>query len=253
MAVMPFRHQSLRLLGMRDKILLLDEVHAYDGYMVKLLEGLLRFHAAQGGSAIILSATLPAALREKLLNAFSDGAEFMSAGGSDNAGYPWLSHLTSSGLLEQPLATRPEVQRTVAVNWIQQRQEALDIIYRVVATGQCICWIRNTVDDALDTYQQLLHEGIVPEQDLLLFHSRFAFIDRIAIENKTLNWFGNNAPVSERRGKVLIATQVVEQSLDLDFDWMITDLAPIDLLIQRAGRLQRHIRDAWATKIYASG
>ncbi|TNG65868.1 CRISPR-associated helicase Cas3', partial [Salmonella enterica] len=145
-------------------------------------------------------------------------------------------------LLEQPLATRPEVQRTVAVNWIQQRQEALDIIYRVVATGQCICWIRNTVDDALDTYQQLLHEGIVPEQDLLLFHSRFAFIDRIAIENKTLNWFGNNAPVSERRGKVLIATQVVEQSLDLDFDWMITDLAPIDLLIQRAGRLQRHIR-----------
>lgn len=244
MAVMPFRHQSLRLLGMRDKILLLDEVHAYDGYMVKLLEGLLRFHAAQGGSAIILSATLPAALREKLLNAFSDGAEFMSAGGSDNAGYPWLSHLTSSGLLEQPLATRPEVQRTVAVNWIQQRQEALDIIYRVVATGQCICWIRNTVDDALDTYQQLLHEGIVPEQDLLLFHSRFAFIDRIAIENKTLNWFGNNAPVSERRGKVLIATQVVEQSLDLDFDWMITDLAPIDLLIQRAGRLQRHIRDA---------
>lgn len=184
MAVMPFRHQSLRLLGMRDKILLLDEVHAYDGYMVKLLEGLLRFHAAQGGSAIILSATLPAALREKLLNAFSDGAGFMSAGGSDNAGYPWLSHLTSSGLLEQPLATRPEVQRTVAVNWIQQRQEALDIIYRVVATGQCICWIRNTVDDALDTYQQLLHEGIVPEQDLLLFHSRFAFIDRIAIENK---------------------------------------------------------------------
>ncbi|EEG6288959.1 CRISPR-associated helicase Cas3' [Salmonella enterica subsp. enterica] len=244
MAVMPFRHQSLRLLGMRDKILLLDEVHAYDGYMVKLLEGLLRFHAAQGGSAIILSATLPAALREKLLNAFSDGAGFMSAGGSDNAGYPWLSHLTSSGLLEQPLATRPEVQRTVAVNWIQQRQEALDIIYRVVSAGQCVCWIRNTVDDALDTYQQLLHEGIVPEQDLLLFHSRFAFIDRIAIENKTLNWFGNNAPVSERRGKVLIATQVVEQSLDLDFDWMITDLAPIDLLIQRAGRLQRHIRNA---------
>ncbi|EJM7986686.1 CRISPR-associated helicase Cas3' [Salmonella enterica] len=244
MAVMPFRHQSLRLLGMRDKILLLDEVHAYDGYMVKLLEGLLRFHAAQGGSAIILSATLPAALREKLLNAFSDGAGFMSASGSDNAGYPWLSHLTSSGLLEQPLATRPEVQRTVAVNWIQQRQEALDIIYRVVSAGQCVCWIRNTVDDALDTYQQLLHEGIVPEQDLLLFHSRFAFIDRIAIENKTLNWFGNNAPVSERRGKVLIATQVVEQSLDLDFDWMITDLAPIDLLIQRAGRLQRHIRDA---------
>ena len=68
MAVMPFRHQSLRLLGMHGKILLLDEVHAYDGYMVKLLEGLLRFHAAQGGSAIILSATLPINLREKWRN-----------------------------------------------------------------------------------------------------------------------------------------------------------------------------------------
>ncbi|MDU7346299.1 MAG: CRISPR-associated helicase Cas3' [Klebsiella grimontii] len=244
MAVMPFRHQSLRLLGMRDKILLLDEVHAYDGYIVKLLEGLLHFHAAQGGSAIILSATLPAPLREKLLDAFNNGAGFMTAKSNDNAGYPWLSHLSSTGLLEQPLATRPEVQRKVAVNWIQQRQEALDIIHRVVAAGQCVCWIRNTVDDAREIYQQLLHEGLIPEQDLLLFHSRFAFADRIAIEDKTLNWFGSNAPVSERRGKVLLATQVVEQSLDLDFDWMITDLAPIDLLIQRAGRLQRHIRDA---------
>ncbi len=244
MAVMPFRHQSMRLLGMRDKILLLDEVHAYDGYMVKLLEGLLHFHAAQGGSAIILSATLPAALREKLLSAFSEGARFPAAEASDNAGYPWLSHLSANGLEEQPLATRPEVQRTVAINWLHQRSEALDIIYRVVAAGQCICWIRNTVDDALEIFQQLLQEGIIPEQNLLLFHSRFAFTDRIAIEDKTLSWFGNRAPVSERRGKVLIATQVVEQSLDLDFDWMISDLAPIDLLIQRAGRLQRHIRDA---------
>ncbi|MCO4160162.1 CRISPR-associated helicase Cas3' [Citrobacter amalonaticus] len=244
MAVMPFRHQSLRLLGMRDKILLLDEVHAYDGYMVKLLEGLLHFHAAQGGSAIILSATLPAALREKLLNAFNSGAGFIVTTPQSDAGYPWLSHLSSNGLVEQPLTTRREVQRTVAVNWIQQRQEAVDIISRVVAAGQCVCWIRNTVDDAREAYLQLLQERIVQPEDLLLFHSRFAFADRLAIENQTLSWFGNNAPVSERRGKVLIATQVVEQSLDLDFDWMISDLAPIDLLIQRAGRLQRHIRDA---------
>lgn len=244
MAVMPFRHQSLRLLGMQNKILLLDEVHAYDGYMVKLLEGLLRFHAALGGSAIILSATLPMTLREKLLDAFSEGAEFSSAEICPDAGYPWLSHLSSNGLEEQALATRPEVQRTVAVNWIHDRKSALDLIYRVVQDGQCICWIRNTVDDALEIYQQLLEEGIIPEEALILFHSRFAFVDRMAIEEKTLNWFGKHAPASERYGKVLIATQVVEQSLDLDFDWMISDLAPIDLLIQRAGRLQRHIRDA---------
>ncbi|EPJ5577240.1 CRISPR-associated helicase Cas3' [Citrobacter farmeri] len=244
MAVMPFRHQSLRLLGMQNKILLLDEVHAYDGYMVKLLEGLLCFHAAQGGSAIILSATLPVTLREKLLDAFNEGAEFPSLEMNPDAGYPWLSHLSSHGLAEQALATRPEVQRTVGISWIYERKSAVELIYRVVRDGQCICWIRNTVDDALDIYQQLLLEGIIPEEDLLLFHSRFAFVDRIAIEEKTLNWFGKHAQASERNGKVLIATQVVEQSLDLDFDWMISDLAPIDLLIQRAGRLQRHIRDA---------
>jgi CRISPR-associated endonuclease/helicase Cas3 len=244
MAVMPFRHQSLRLLGMREKILLLDEVHAYDSYMVKLLEGLLRFHAAQGGSAIILSATLPGALRRKLLAAFNEGAEFHPMNPTCDAGYPWLSHLSSAGLVEQPLATREEVRRTVTVNWIENRQQAIDLIYRVVATGACICWIRNTVDDALTVFKQLLDEGKIPEQDLLLFHSRFAFADRMAIENKTLQWFGKSAPVEERHGKVLISTQVIEQSLDLDLDYMISDLAPIDLLIQRAGRLQRHIRDA---------
>ncbi|GLR08692.1 CRISPR-associated helicase/endonuclease Cas3 [Mixta theicola] len=243
MAVMPFRHQSLRLLGMLDKILLLDEVHAYDGYMVKLLEGLLRFHAAQGGSAIILSATLPAALREKLICAFNEGAGYPTTNISEEASYPWLSHLSSAGLSEQPLTTRSEVKRTVAVNWIHTCKDALDIIYQVVEFGGCVCWIRNTVDDALNVFRQLLNEAKIPEQDLLLFHSRFAFADRMAIEEKTLSWFGKDAPVSERRGKVLIATQVVEQSLDLDFDWMISDLAPIDLLIQRAGRLQRHIRN----------
>ncbi|MFD1804097.1 CRISPR-associated helicase Cas3' [Mixta tenebrionis] len=244
MAVMPFRHQSLRLLGMSNKILLLDEVHAYDGYMVKLLEGLLHFHAAQGGSAIILSATLPAGLREKLVCAFNEGAAFPTKDISEEADYPWLSHLSSTGLTEQPLATRPEVQRTVAINWLYERNKALELIYQVVESGGCICWIRNTVDEALEVFQHLLNDKRIPEEDLLLFHSRFAFADRMTIEGKTLSWFGKDAPPSERRGKVLIATQVVEQSLDLDFDWMISDLAPIDLLIQRAGRLQRHTRDA---------
>nr|WP_318383811.1 CRISPR-associated helicase Cas3' [uncultured Enterobacter sp.] len=244
MAVMPFRHQSLRLLGMRDKVLILDEVHAYDGYMVKLLEGVLWFHGAQGGSAIILSATLSASLRDKLLSAFSEGAGFMPCEAKEEAGYPWLSHLSSSGLHEHPLATRHEVQRGVNIDWVNDVEQALALIYQAVDAGQCICWVRNTVDDALDIFLRLLHDGKIPQQDLLLFHSRFACADRMAIEEKTLGWFGKASRADERRGKVLIATQVVEQSLDLDFDRMISDLAPIDLLIQRAGRLQRHIRDA---------
>lgn len=99
MAAMPFRHQSLRLLGLYRKILLLDEVHAYDSYMVRLLEGLLTFHAAQGGSVIILSATLPSSLRHTLLNAFQRGINGAPVIADQNAGYPRLSHLSSQGYL----------------------------------------------------------------------------------------------------------------------------------------------------------
>lgn len=244
MAVMPFRHQSLRLLGMHNKLLMLDEVHAYDGYMVKLLEGLLFFHAAQGGSAIILSATLPLSLRTRLLTAFSRGAGWQPDALQPDAGYPWLSHLSVIGLHEEPLETRREVVRRVAIDWLTTVDDGIEVIYRAVAAGECICWVRNTVDDAMHVFRRLQAEGQIAAQDLLLFHSRFAFGDRLAIETQTLGWFGSDAPAAGRRGKVLIATQVVEQSLDLDVDVMISDLAPIDLLIQRAGRLQRHIRDA---------
>jgi CRISPR-associated endonuclease/helicase Cas3 len=244
MAVMPFCHQSLRLLGMRDKILLLDEVHAYDGYMVRLLEGLLFFHAAQGGSVIILSATLHYALRERLLAAFAAGAGFVQPQPSPQAGYPWFTRLTSAALEEKKLDTRKAVARHVSVGWFSCVDEGIALIYRAAAAGESVCWIRNTVDDAIAVYRRLLDEGVIPADNLLLFHSRFAFADRLNIENQALHQFGKASSAQLRRGKVLIATQVIEQSLDIDVDNMLTDLAPVDLLIQRAGRLQRHIRTA---------
>ncbi|MBA6282511.1 CRISPR-associated helicase Cas3', partial [Salmonella enterica subsp. enterica serovar Irumu] len=106
----------------------------------------------------------------------------------------------------------------------------------------CIAWIRNSVDDAIRIYRQLQLSKVVATENLLLFHSRFAFHDRQRIESQTLNLFGKQSG-AQRAGKVIIATQVIEQSLDIDCDEMISDLAPVDLLIQRAGRLQRHIRD----------
>lgn len=242
MAAMPFKYQSLRLLGLYGKILILDEVHAYDAFMVRLLEGLLTFHAAQGGSAIILSATLPLSLRQKLLTAFHNGAGGVLPQPDPEANYPWVSHLTSQGLQESYTATRPEVARCVAVQWLTQTQQAIALIEQAVNDGQCICWIRNTVDEAIAVYRELLQRGNIPQDDLLLFHSRYAFIDRMAIENHALDWFGKASTAESRRGKVLIATQVIEQSLDIDLDVMISDLAPVDLMIQRAGRLQRHQR-----------
>lgn len=115
--------------------------------------------------------------------------------------------------------------------------------YRIGSkSGKCIAWIRNSVDDAIKVYRQLLARGVIPASSLSLFHSRFAFSDRQRIETETLARFGKEDS-SQRAGKVLICTQVLESSVDCDMDEMISDLAPVDLLIQRAGRLQRHIRD----------
>jgi CRISPR-associated endonuclease/helicase Cas3 len=245
MAVMPFKHQSLRLLGLRHKLLILDEVHAYDSYMVKLLESLLHYHALQGGSAIILTATLPYFLREKLLNAFYKGLTISQANFTLNQRlpFPLMTQLNHNGLIEQAIDTRYEVKRQVKIEWINDIDAGICKIRQTIAQGKIICWIKNSVDDAISLYQQLQLKLEIDSNNILLFHSRFAFCDRLEIEQKTLKWAGKTSNSNIRHGKVIIATQVIEQSLDLDFDEMISDIAPIDLLIQRAGRLRRHVRD----------
>ncbi|HCP1034311.1 TPA: CRISPR-associated helicase Cas3' [Escherichia coli] len=145
-------------------------------------------------------------------------------------------------VIEMWIATRKDVERSVSVGWLHSEQECIARIESAVSQGKCIAWIRNSVDDAIKVHRQLLARGVIPASSLSLFHSRFAFSDRQRIETETLARFGKEDS-SQRAGKVLICTQVLEQSVDCDLDEMISDLAPVDLLIQRAGRLQRHIRD----------
>ena len=117
----------------------------------------------------------------------------------------------------------------------------MDAVEQAVSSGQAVLYIRNTVDDALEAHTVLARaRGIKAD----VFHARFALVDRLEIEKQVVATFGKSSTPERRIGKVLVATQVVEQSLDLDFDTLITDLAPVDLLIQRAGRLWRHHRPA---------
>ncbi|WP_263078971.1 CRISPR-associated helicase Cas3' [Endozoicomonas sp. Mp262] len=245
LAILPAKHQSLRLLGLSGKVLLVDEVHAYDTYMQQLLSVLLKAHAAQGGSVILMSATLPSALRKKLVDAYASGlhSDAYSVALNETSAYPLVSHYRRmSGLLEYRVDTRDSVRRSVKVKHITSEEDAIQVIKQAVRVGRCICWVRNTVNDALSVFQKLSQDQTLKDC-LTLFHSRFAMIDRQSIECDVIDRFGKRSKQEVRRGQILIATQVVEQSLDLDFDVMISDLAPIDLLIQRAGRLQRHIRD----------
>ncbi|MCB2180763.1 MAG: CRISPR-associated helicase Cas3' [Desulfobulbaceae bacterium] len=248
LAVLPARHQSLRLLGLGRKVLLIDEVHAYDCYMQQLLDALLEAHARQGGSAILLSATLPQTMRKKLVAAFHRGLG-REVPPIANTSYPLATHFPANADNERHIDTREEVKRTVTVSRLDTDDEVVNLIRQATEKGQCVCWIRNTVKAARESHRMLAQCEWMDDKLLHLFHSRFAMVDRQKIEEDTVRRFGKDSTAVDRRGQILIATQVVEQSLDLDFDVLITDLAPIDLIIQRAGRLCRHIRDSKGKRI----
>ncbi|MBP1148348.1 CRISPR-associated helicase/endonuclease Cas3 [Methylocaldum sp. RMAD-M] len=244
LAVLHSKHQSLRVLGLFGKLLIVDEVHACDAYMLGLLNQLLTLQARAGGSAILLSATLPLASRQQLADAFRRG---LGAGiqSLQSDAYPLLTQISDSPIKpnEIPLGTRPEVARSVRVELQAEEASVWAALHETLAAGGCACWIRNTVADALETHARVLDDERFDPARVHLFHARFTTGDRICIEDAMLQRFGKDSGPTERAGQLVIATQVVEQSLDVDFDLLVSDLAPIDLLIQRAGRLQRHARD----------
>ncbi|MCD4483337.1 CRISPR-associated helicase Cas3' [Chromobacterium vaccinii] len=242
LAALPVRHQSLRLLGLSRKVLVVDEVHGFDPYVRTLLAGLLRWHAAQGGSAVLLSATVPEQIKRELLSAYRQGLALPSLSDAFLPSYPLASHLSTAAFQQQPCETRQEVKRKVRVAHLHDEDRVIELIVQQARAGRCVCWVRNTVDDARRAFD-LLRDAI-PADRLHLFHSRYAMGHRLEIEDKVLDALGKHSDAATRTGRVLIGTQVLEQSLDFDADVMVSDLAPIDLLIQRAGRLQRHVRQA---------
>jgi CRISPR-associated endonuclease/helicase Cas3 len=261
LAVLHSRHQSLRLLGLFRKVLIVDEVHACDSYMQSVLCSLLEFHARAGGSAILLSATLPRRMKEVLFGAFAKGLAKGGRRGSSappeelcSKDYPLVSVWRadqSQKVAEHPIATREVVRRQLSVQMLTREADVLEVLMAALHAGQCVCWIRNTVADVLEAYDQLRSLWL-PEQ-ITLFHARFALRERLRIEQQILALFGPESVPEQRRGRLVIASQVAEQSLDADWDLVVTDLAPIDRLLQRAGRLRRHPRDASGRRLTEVG
>ncbi len=249
LSILPSRHQSLRLLGLLGKVLLVDEVHACDAYMHTLLCGLLQAHAHAGGSAILLSATLPFEQRQNLVDAFVRGMQVAPKALQKKSlnDYPLITHVQADGVEEIGIATRSSVKRQLKVTVLEKESAIYEVIHQALQKGQCVCWVRNTVKDARQAWAGF--KSAYPESSVHLFHARFAMGDRLEIEQQILKQFGPDSDKNSRSGQLLIATQVVEQSLDLDFDYLITDLAPVDLIIQRAGRLRRHQRDKQGNRI----
>ena len=238
LAVLPSKFAALRQFALSRRILIVDEAHAYGAYEGVELERLLTFHAAHGGSAIVLSATLPEIVKAKLNKAFRLGLGLYSHPLSWPDDYPSATRIEAGQPEFAAIQPRSDLPRKTPVARLENDDEALAQIVSTAGAGGCAAYIRNTVDDVLRADAALRSRGLDP----LVFHARFAMCDRQEIEREVLRLFGPQSTPELRAGRILLASQVAEQSLDFDVDDLVSDLAPIDLLIQRAGRLWRHNR-----------
>ncbi len=240
LSVLPVRHQFVRGFGVQKSILIVDEVHAYDSYMYGLLAEVIKRQKQAVGSVILLSATLPHHQKVKLLQSWGIQSE------QQNLAYPLVTHASANQVLtlELPESEQTE-ERIINIETWQADQlilstEQLEKIVQAAKQGAKVAVICNLVADAQNIAKQLSGLTSIPVD---LFHSRFRFVDRQKIEQDISGYYGKNEQDRAVGGRILVATQVVEQSLDLDFDWMLTQLCPVDLLFQRLGRLHRHQRD----------
>ncbi len=233
-ATLNVKHHFVRLWGLSNRVVVLDEVHAYDTYTSGLIEALLRWLKAMGSSVVLMSATLPAPRRDALLRAWGVAMDEIP-----ELAYPRLLLADERGLQGSTCASRP-----LPPIQLQAVAEDIDSLVAkalaLVQQGGCGALIVNTVDRAQSLYLKLKAQ-LGSDVALLLFHARFPADQRSQQEQAVLASFGS---AGARPAKaLLIATQVAEQSLDIDFDFMLTDLAPVDLILQRAGRLHRHRRE----------
>lgn len=233
------KHLMLRHLGLASKALVLDEVHAADEYMEVYLDRALGWLGANGTPVVILSATLTGLRRRQLAAAY--GAHLAVAHSDLDAiekerAYPLVTVVESDGTVRSYPAPAP-TSRSVRLDWGPADPDQLAA--EVGGLGQgCILVIRNTVKAAQRTVDALRRAGLGP---VTLTHSRFMASDRADRDDELLRMFGPDGDRPEHH--IVVATQVVEQSLDIDFDVLFTDIAPMDLLFQRIGRLHRHPRN----------
>lgn len=236
LSVLQTRHFFVRLFGLYGKVIIFDEIHAYSAYQSELFVRLLGWLRALNVSVILLSATLPTHVRQKFACAYGGRPPSLR----QETSYPRLTLVTPGGCNIHPLPEPPS--RPVDLTWIQPTPQAVvDCLRGALQNGGCAAVICNTVAHAQAVYRAIDEAKIAPGFTRL-FHARFPYGWRKQTEEEILQAFGPNGCRPFR--SVTVATQVIEQSLDLDFDLLISELAPVDLIIQRAGRLHRHTQPA---------
>lgn len=244
------RHVALRHLGLAGKVVILDEIHAADDFMFVYLVRALEWLAAHRVPVIALSATLPPARRRALIEAYARGKargsrgdatpESVGAAAEAAQGFPLIC--TSDPAIENQRTQPSQMPTPAQVEFFDADTTLSDRLIELLTEGGCAAVVCNTVTRAQAAYAELT---ALFGSDVVLLHSRFITADRLTIESSLLDEMGPPTRAAGRpRRRIVVATQVIEQSLDLDFDVMVSDLAPLDLVFQRLGRLHRHVRAA---------
>lgn len=235
------RHFFVRSFGLANKCVIIDEVHTYDAYTKSLSIELIDQLVQLNSIVIILSATLTSSARNSIIG----------CGVDDIKKYPLITakngnEITYIGFNNNVEEKSVEIKQIYVENgtktaiqhksFISSREKELENCINKVNSGQMVLWIENTVDEAIAVFEYFEHRvksGIL--------HSRFTTLDRQFNENKWIGLFGKNNNI--RTGCVLVSTQVCEQSIDIDADYLVTAICPTDMLVQRIGRLFRHTRE----------
>ena len=231
MSVLHVPQGAMRLLGLSNKCLIIDEIHSYDAYMSEILVRLLEWCKAMQVPVVMMSATLPPELKAKLLAPYT----------SDKLSgqYPLITTIGESGKVTETVVGVTSHRLVAQVRTLRALKTPSAIAkaaIKKVKNGGCLCILMNTVKEAQAVYSSIKNAGF---QAVMEFHAQFELDRRTEIENECLRMFGKGSTCRPEQF-ILVATQVVEQSLDVDFDFMFTAIAPIDLLFQRLGRVFRH-------------
>ncbi len=230
LGIVPVKHWFVRRFALAGKVVIIDEVHSYDWYTGTLIKALCDELVNIGCTVILLSATLLPDFRNRFLN-------YNDQNGIND--YPLITGKPFGETVISSVSVKAEEKQPVKV-YFKSSEQIMDEAICISLQGARILWVCNTVNQAQTVYSQLRQKIQGKSIDLGLLHSRFPYFQRDHLEEKWLERFAHET--SDKTGCILVSTQVVEQSVDIDADLLISELAPMDMLLQRIGRLWRHLQ-----------
>ena len=249
LAALKVKHAHMRAACLSRNLLVVDEVHASDPYMRVILKDLLHIHIGAGGYALLMSATLGSAARSRWLSKKSSSAADSPPSLNDaiETPYPAITTRTDGTTIAVNTNGKNKTVRVEAAPNMRDFGHVAQSALHAARAGAKVLVVRNTVQYAIDT-QQTVEAAITPDERVLLYacngvstlhHGRFAREDRLVLDRAVEDQIGKDRLPD---GRIIVGTQTLEQSLDIDADLLITDLCPMDVLLQRIGRLHRHRR-----------